>query len=64
MMIHTMVTYFDNSRVEHNPKEIIKFIGNKTITRKTITKNYQVFVDGNQMIQCVDTLVLDLLILY
>ena len=32
MMIHTMVTFFDISGVEHIPKEIIEFIGNKTIT--------------------------------
>ena len=25
-------TYFDRFRVEHNPKEIIKFIGNKNIS--------------------------------
>ena len=27
------VTYFDSFRVEHVPKEIIKFIGNKNIKR-------------------------------
>ena len=27
------VTYFDSSRVEHTPKEIKKFVGNKNVTK-------------------------------
>ena len=29
--LHNIVTYFDSFGVEHIPKEIIKFIGNKNI---------------------------------
>ena len=49
------VTYFDSFGVEHIPKEIKTFIGNKNI--KTNIFKYK------HMIQCVDIFVLDLLIL-
>ena len=49
------VTYFDNFGLEHIPKEIRKFIGNK---KKIRTTEYKHTIQ-----QCVDTFALDLLIL-
>ena len=39
-------TYFDSFRVEHIPKEIKKFIGNKYI----ITNIYRIFIEYKQAI--------------
>ena len=37
--LNNNVTYFNNFDVEHIPKEIIEFIGNKNIKGSKITKN-------------------------
>ena len=50
------VTYFESFRVEHIPKEIQKFIGNKNL----VTNIYRILAYDSIM---ADTFVLDLLIL-
>ena len=51
------ITYFDSFGVEHVPKEIKKFIGDKNIK----TNIFRIQADIHK---CVDTFVLDSLILY
>ena len=52
--LYNNVTYFDSFGVEHIPKKIKHFIGNK---------NIQANIFRIQAYDCVDTFVLDLLIL-
>ena len=49
------LTYFDSFGVEHIPKEVGKFIGNKNITTNIyIIQAYDSIICGNFYIGCID----------